>query len=679
MEVIVKGQPTIEIGIETKTVDSYKTVDSSLSTTSENPVKNKVVTAELGKKATKTELSALETKVTENKTATDNAVSDLSAKVDEEVESLQTQLDSHDVAIEDLQDNKVDKGDYAPSLTAGFSDNLVSKDPVVDSEFNIRQSGGGAISDGVARMEVVKGNSVVWNQLIKNGTFADLSYWSTATNSNVTVTVEDGVATLTFEGTTSNRYNQDIRQSVAIYANHKYFFAVDVYSDNVNICHIILYTPTGSKTVTHNMQLGQWNHASGITTMVAEASGSALFRIGTVDKIGQVTMKFKNVSFYDLTLMFGAGNEPKTVEEFYTRCPQNIDKSAYNAGEVIHCNVDAVKSVGRNVWDEEWELGYLNDNTGEYVSSSNFGVSKNYIPCCPNKDYFYCTTNSTWASFRFYDANKNFLGISTNKGVNKNALFTTPPNAHYMRFSLQNNERPYDICINISGPDFNGQYEPYREDVREIPSAIKAAFPEGMMSAGSANDVAYNDLNKGVGVTEKRMGVIDLGTLNWSYDETFGGFIGYISGTGNHNKVFKNAWKGVCVKYPYYGAYNLVKDKGLGYIYNTNVFIKDSSYTTATSLKTALSGVMLYHELTTPVITEHDEPFNLDYEVTNGGQEQAIAANPTAPFKAEIAYGFNAAAKIKENANEIEQLKATIAELQAAIASMVSTTTEEVE
>ena len=67
--------------------------------------------------------------------------------------------------IEELQKNKIDKeaDDYYPQLSVGLADNLAGVD-VVASEVSFRRSGGGAISDGVARIEAIKGNSVVWNQ-----------------------------------------------------------------------------------------------------------------------------------------------------------------------------------------------------------------------------------------------------------------------------------------------------------------------------------------------------------------------------------------------------------------------------------------------------------------------------------------------------------------------------------
>lgn len=73
MEVIVKGQPSIEIGFETKVIQvgGLGDIDSSLSTESENPVMNKVITAELNNKADKGEVTAaLNTKADKNETDT---------------------------------------------------------------------------------------------------------------------------------------------------------------------------------------------------------------------------------------------------------------------------------------------------------------------------------------------------------------------------------------------------------------------------------------------------------------------------------------------------------------------------------------------------------------------------------------------------------------------------------
>ena len=598
-----------------------------------------------------------------------DALDSLEEKVDFVDENLQTQLDSHDVAIEDLQDNKVDKGDYAPSLTAGFADNLVSGDVVVDSEFNARQSGGGAISDGVARMKVLKGNSVVWNQRIQNPSFKEgMSGWGTYVNSTLSIDIDGSLlVTATNEG--SRGFYQGAYKTPI---NHKLLCLVDFKPNALGNGVFYFYTYGG---VTANYRFSSLSRQIAWCIITPTRETDLIFYPILNGEIGD-TANIYSVRVVDLTLMFGSGNEPTTIEKFYARKPIVEDEYAYNKGEVIHCNVDAVKSVGRNIWDEEWEVGTI--SSGTPTSSTSAIRSKNYNRCLPNTTYYIAHQSSIFVFF--YDEQKRYIGYKEGK----NLSFTSPANAAFFRLNdRQSSTYNNDICINLSDPDFNGQYEPYKEDIREIPTAIKEAFPEGMMSAGTAHDVAYNDMNKEVGVTEKRVGVVDLGTLNWSLHSTYGyyatmpssmveGNLNYLTGRSytKYANPYRVTWEGL--------------DKAIangldaiGISWQRYLVIKDSSYTDAASFKAAMSGVMLYYELAEPVVTEHDEPFNIDYQVTNGGQEEAVSSKTTTPLRAEIAYGFNASAKIKENANEIASLKATIAQLQAALTSTVNANTEE--
>ena len=52
---------------------------------------------------------------------------------------------------------------------------------------------------------------------------------------------------------------------------------------------------------------------------------------------------FKNYEVFDLTQMFGEGNEPATVEEFKAMFP--LDYYEYNEGELVSANVVSVDST----------------------------------------------------------------------------------------------------------------------------------------------------------------------------------------------------------------------------------------------------------------------------------------------------------------------------------------------
>ena len=59
------------------------------------------------------------------------------------------------------------------------------------------------------------------------------------------------------------------------------------------------------------------------------------------------TIYARNAMCIDLTLMFGAGNEPATVSEFEALFPEVY--YPYNAGELISNDAEAVESVGFNL------------------------------------------------------------------------------------------------------------------------------------------------------------------------------------------------------------------------------------------------------------------------------------------------------------------------------------------
>lgn len=113
-----------------------------------------------------------------------------------------------------------------------------------------------------------------------------------------------------------------------------------------------------------------------------------------------------------------------------------------------------VTRTGVNVWDEEWEVGGINDTTGINSVSPNQLRSKNYVHVFPNMSYYFYIGKGTALRVFFYDADKNFLNyIDTDS-----TTATTPPNAHYLRFrTFQAYGTTYlnDISINYPSTDYD--------------------------------------------------------------------------------------------------------------------------------------------------------------------------------------------------------------------------------
>jgi hypothetical protein len=105
-----------------------------------------------------------------------------------------------------------------------------------------------------------------------------------------------------------------------------------------------------------------------------------------------------------------------------------------------------------NMWDEEWEVGNINNTTGENQVSTQCIRSKNYIPVEPNTKYYTNGFRSNVGIYEiyFYGSDKTFL----HEMANTNS-FTTSANAHFMRFRCANaygTTYKNDIQINYSNP-----------------------------------------------------------------------------------------------------------------------------------------------------------------------------------------------------------------------------------
>lgn len=540
----------------------------------------------------------------------------------QENEVLRTEVESQAQLIEDLQNTKIDRenDDYYPKMAVGTADNLAGVDEV-DSEFVFRQSGGGAITDGVARVQSIKGNSVVWNQNM------DLAYALSASSRIDGEVVGNKILGYSKIETASSNL------SLASYS----FSAKDHYTAVIG--HKYMWIVTSTLAETECSVGNKYGLKSGDIWTAATNGYCYIFPFGANnEKIIAANSEFEiSARFYDLTKMFGAGNEPTTIEEFYRRKSIVEDEYAYNEGTIYDMKATGIKSVGVNAWDEEWEQGTINLKTGLNADSDNNIRSKNFTKVQPYHSYYFKGN----AIILYYDRQKNVVDWFSIGGFR---TMTIPNNVEYIKLCTTTNDTPtynHDICINLSNADINGKYYPYEEASEDL-SLVAKCFPQGMRRAGAAHDeLRYN---KTTNKWEKRaIKQVDLGNLTFSEWQD-GMYAANIADMAIKGGI-------LCAKYSTY-TYTNVTNKNTGIASLTDkggIVIYDAAYTTPNAIKTALQGVVMYYE---PAEMEWEEieekDFNLDYNVWNCGTEQMVAIEPSAPLSANITYGFNAAGLIKQ-------------------------------
>ena len=295
-------------------------------------------------------------------------------------------------------------------------------------------------------------------------------------------------STFTYQGTECN--------CKPVYSAHKYLCRIDCEAEQGTTVYMyfreVIYTKNNqiSKAVNAGKSTLSW-----ITSPYGDSDIGGTFDAFLVDGSAKVT--FSNRQIFDLTLMFGSGNEPASVEEFEKMFPN--DYYPYNAGEIISAGVTEV-AVG----DSTYPIPEAIRNLHGYGWSA--GTAKNYV------DY---------------------------------------ENKRYVQ------------CVNS----------------------------------------------------------VDLGTKNWLMykDGDYTPFF-YLNAVSDIRGGTSNF---LCPKYQYVKIGVTGNESGLYVLENTTVRVRDTAYTDAATFKQAMSGVMLYYELESPIVTDIstliDDDFLRNIEAESGG------------------------------------------------------------
>jgi len=357
-----------------------------------------------------------------------------------------------------------------------------------DQEFVYRQSPQTIDADSLV-INKFKGRTLAWNQNAK--AFAGSNYIGFG-DSGASTSYSDGVITITItrnSGVTPYLNANTCKNSIT---GHKYIFGFYAKAQSSTV-----YTINGGGSFTVGTS---WTFIKRLFT----ASGNSVFYWFINNSTTGSQHQVKNPICIDLTLMFGVGNEPSTVEEFEALFPNAYYE--YNAGELRNNDAKQFESEGFNLWDEEWERGAINGSTGDKYDDTNAIRSRNYISIFPNSAYCFRHTQDINVATYYYDANKNFISSDCPNAGNVAATFTTPSNAAYLLIKIGAAASPVtkyanDVCINLSDPAKNGTYEPYRRIVTDLNlDAIQVKshniwdeeWVNGYYNTTNGNFVSYN-------------------------------------------------------------------------------------------------------------------------------------------------------------------------------------------
>lgn len=501
-------------------------------------------------------------------------------------------------------------GSYS-TLTAGNAEQLVGTVFTEDNAAYTFRTSGGSADIGDREYDEIVGGSIVWNQLF---TFGAAQY----TDKGLAAEASEDRSTITINGTTTN-YGGAFGTRVTNVKGHVYYMHGHL-SDYTNL-HFSSQSwgdDTGNgKIIKSTSENEKWFYV----VYVKQPVGTVIENVTARPQVIDLTQMFGSEIadyIYNLELTTpGAG-----VAWFRKYFPK--DYYEYNAGELMHVSdLQSHDMVGFNLFDKDKiSSGYLNTETGVVDSNSDY-YTTDYIPVLKGNTVRIPQTYSTrrW----FYDVNKNpkmFLN-------NSNTQLFTPPENGYIRVSVNApNISAENFCINLSWDgERDGEYEPYVKHSYPLDSSLTL---RGIPKLSTDGKLYYDgDHYKSDGTVERRYGIVDLGTLGWSYSPS--------STTPRFNAAVPgcksaSGWHAINATL---SASKYTKGDNVGQsadnynkwgIYNATLFITDSDYTDAASFKEAMSGVYLVYELAEPT-TEEAQPFQSPQIVDDFGTEEYVTSS----------------------------------------------------
>ena len=468
----------------------------------------------------------------------------------------------------------------------------------------------------LANIKKIGGKTIVWNQLIP------ISKTNSGTSNGVLFT-NNGDGSWTIDGTpSSNTASKSVYASYNIVKDHKYLLLGCEGSNASETIRIWLDS-------TKAFPLGARLYHRVITKALDnETLSSYMFQVFKNNTASAITWK---PQFFDLTKMFGEGNEPTIPEEFEAVFSEEY--YPYNEGTLMSMPVNEVVEQGRNLLPDYFKTGEasgiicIRNGDGSLAisgtSTSNSLRMIGRVLVEKGKKYKLTgapvggssTTYRLWveSSLAFPQGNRLF---DTGAGGEATAL---EDEIISVNIQVTKGVTVKDLTFRpmLTYADTEGDFSPYHKNTYPIPQAILNLDGYG---DGVSDDV-YNYVDWEEKKYHKRVGRVDLGSLTWTAGGKYGDYFRYNAPSFLISSL-DSIGNTLCAKF----NRALVDTEVEGYGFHgieLYLIIQTAKYSTNTEFAQAMQGVMLYYELAEEQIIDIsdiiDATFQESIEVETGG------------------------------------------------------------
>lgn len=313
----------------------------------------------------------------------------------------------------------------------------------------------------------IGGRSIVFNQIFQPRKEA---------NNGATVTADsDGM--ITINGTTTASYInfRDVTPEQNKVGKYAFKLLILNNPDSISMKFSFLNRSQSTPAITSGSSAVIYNQTQSEISL-GKATGISGFAVGTV--FNDVKIK---IQIFDLITMFGAGNEPSTVEEFEKMFP--ADYYPYNAGEIISAGTEEIVEQGKNLFDIEKCVSLVPYYGFEIDTNKTLKIALKDKKTCPTGVSFgivYIFHDNTMANWLI--TSKGVVGAitdsSTMVGATQVMVACYPGNKE----TMQSIADAFDIMLvdGIYKSDTMPAYAPFHRNEYPIPETIKALSGYGI-------------------------------------------------------------------------------------------------------------------------------------------------------------------------------------------------------
>ena len=212
-----------------------------------------------------------------------------------------------------------------------------------DNYFNYRQVP--VDYDGLAKISSIRGNTLVFNQMIENGDFAENSGWTKSTNSTLSISNNKATVSATNDALCYLRY----QPAFQVYANHKYllsFYLTSPVATTKTTARLFRQGVINNYFENQALSANTRTRYMSVITATADCPNTLLYIYTNNDGVALTGNSiFENVMLTDLTTLNNSFiTDASSFKERYS-----LPYYAFDSGSLLSFNGTGLKTTGKNL------------------------------------------------------------------------------------------------------------------------------------------------------------------------------------------------------------------------------------------------------------------------------------------------------------------------------------------